>query len=237
MYARVLRVANSSYFGQSRAIGKLERAIVVLGLDAVRGIAAAACLDRSVTRTRDLSLIDPRALLLHSLATAIAAASLAGLSDSSLVPDAFVAGLLHNLGIILQIQLDRPGITAMISERRREPTRDMRALENEQAVVGHEQCVAAIFEAWQLPQSLIAATQHHHDPTAAAARDQRLAALVNLGANLGLASGHTFSLEPAAVIRNAPAMALLGFDDGDLDSIAFDLPQRVVELNRALQCA
>jgi HD-like signal output (HDOD) protein len=235
LYTRVLRVANSPYFGQSRAIGKLDRAIVVLGLDAVRGIAAAACLDRSVPRTREFSLIDTAALVQHSLATATAAASLARLRDAALAPEAFIAGLLHNLGIIIQIHLDRPGITAMIGERSRDPTRDMRTLENEWAVVGHEQCIAAIFEAWQLPEPLIAATRHHHDPMAAEEPHRRLAALVNLGANLGLAGGHTFALEPAAVTRNAAAMQSLGLDDEDLDGIAFDLPQRVVELNRALQ--
>lgn len=234
LYARVLRVANSPYFGQTRAIGQLDRAIVVLGLDAVRGIAAAACLDRSVPRTREFSLIDTAALVKHSLATATAAASLARLHDATLAPEAFIAGLLHNLGIIVQIHLDRPGITAMIGERSRDPTRDMRILEDERAIVGHEQCIAAIFEAWQLPESLIAATRHHHDPMAAAEPHRRLAALVNLGATMGLAGGHTFTLEPAAVGRNAAAMQSLGLEDEDLDRIAIDLPQRVMELNRAL---
>ena len=43
---RVLRVANSAFYGQSRSITRIERALQLLGLDAVRGIAAAACLDR-----------------------------------------------------------------------------------------------------------------------------------------------------------------------------------------------
>jgi len=40
LYARVLRIANSAYYGQARSITTLSRAVVVLGLDAVRGIAA-----------------------------------------------------------------------------------------------------------------------------------------------------------------------------------------------------
>jgi HD-like signal output (HDOD) protein len=235
LYARVLRVANSPYFGQSRAIGKLERAIVVLGLDAVRGIAAAACLDRSVPQTRELSLINTAALVQHSLATATAAESLARVHDPGLAPEAFIAGLLHNLGIIVQVHLDRSGIAAMIRERTLDPTRDMRLMEDERSIVGHEECIAVIFSAWQLPESLIAAARHHHDPMAAVEPHRRLAALVNLGANLGLAGGHTFTLEPVAVPRNAAAMQCLGLNDHDLDSVAIDLPKRVIELRRALE--
>ena len=235
LYARVLRVANSAYFGQSRAISTLERAIVVLGLDAVRGIAAAACLGRSLPRPHGASLIDTNALLRHSLATAAAAESLARLRDPDSAPEAFIAGLLHNLGILVQVHLDRPGIIAMINERAAHPTRDMRSLEKERSIIGHEECMAVIFEEWIFPDCLIAATRHHHEPLSAPAPHRRLAALVNLGANLGLAGGHTFDLEPAAGTRNAAAMQMLGIGDDQLEDIAFKLPPRVGALSQALQ--
>jgi len=234
LYARVLRVANSSYYGQSRSITTIDRALVLLGLDAVRGIAAAACLDRTVPRGGKYALIDMKALVQHSLATAAAAEAIARIKHSALAPEAFIAGLLHNLGIIVQVHLDSPGIEAMIRERRSDATRDMRTLESERSIVGHEECVAVVFESWQLPESLVAATRHHHDPMAADEPHRELAALVNLGANLGLAGGSTFTLEPAPVVRNAGAMAWLGLDDEALDGVAVALPSRVLELRRAL---
>ena len=48
--ARVLRVANSAYDRQSRSVTGIDRALSVLGLVAVHGIAAAACIDRSMVR-------------------------------------------------------------------------------------------------------------------------------------------------------------------------------------------
>jgi HD-like signal output (HDOD) protein len=234
LYARVLRVANSSYYGQSRSINTIDRALVLLGLDAVRGIAAAACLDRTVPRGGKYALIDMKALVQHSLATAAAAEALARIQHPALAPEAFIAGLLHNLGIIVQVHLDSPGIEAMIRERRQDATRDMRMLESERSIVGHEECVAVVFESWQLPESLVAAARHHHDPMAADESYRELAALVNLGANLGLAGGSTFTLEPAAVVRNVSAMAWLGLDDEALDGVAVALPARVLELRRAL---
>src|SRR5262245_2000821 len=56
--ARVLKVANSAYYGHSRDISTLDRALTILGIDAVRGITAAACLDRSISRRSHVGGID-----------------------------------------------------------------------------------------------------------------------------------------------------------------------------------
>src|ERR1700692_2204159 len=58
LYARVLRVANSPYYGQSRSITTIDRALVILGTDAVRGIAAAACLDPRLRRRGEGCCVD-----------------------------------------------------------------------------------------------------------------------------------------------------------------------------------
>jgi HD-like signal output (HDOD) protein len=234
LYARVLRVANSPYYGQSRSITTIDRALVVLGVDAVRGIAAAACLDRSLPRRGQDSIVDMKSVIQHSIATAASAESLARIRRPALAAEAFIAGLLHNLGIVVQLQLDAPGIQAMIKLREAGDARDMRALESDCVAIGHEECIGVIFEAWQLPESLIAAARDHHDPMAAAPPYRELAALINLGANLGLAGGSTFGLEPAQVARNAPAMAWLELDDKQLDGVAVDMPARVAALRSAL---
>jgi HD-like signal output (HDOD) protein len=237
LYARVLKIANSPYYGQSRRIMTLDRAVVVLGLDAVRGIAAAACLDRTFPRGKQTPLVDLNAVVQHSLATAAAAESLAKLGRPALAPDAFIAGLLHNLGIIVQMALDAPGIEAMIRLRAGDDRREMRALELERSQIGHEECISVIFEEWQLPEALIAAVHNHHDPIAVAPAHRDLAALINLGASMGLAAGSTFNLEPAPGSRNSDAMTWLGVDDGQLDAIAVGLPDKVRHLAHALLTA
>jgi HD-like signal output (HDOD) protein len=234
LYARVLRVANSPYYGQSRSITTIDRALVVLGVDAVRGIAAAACLDRSLPRRGENSVVDMNSLIQHSIATASSAESLARIRRPALAAEAFIAGLLHNLGIVVQLHLDAPGVLAMIKLREAGDVRDIRAVESDCVTIGHEECVGVIFEAWQLPESLIAAARDHHDPMGAAPPYRELAALINLGANLGLAGGSTFGLEPSRVARNAPAMAWLELDDDQLDGVAVDMPARVAALRSAL---
>jgi HD-like signal output (HDOD) protein len=175
------------------------------------------------------------ALLRHSLATAVAAEALARFEHESIASEAFIAGVLHNLGVAIQVCIDRSGVTAMLEERRRNPARDIRAVESQFATVRHEDCVAAILDAWQLPEALVAATGYHHDPSAAPPAHRVLALLVSLGASLALASGHTFSLEPAAPAEPSPeALGVLGLTARELEQVTTELPEKVESLARAL---
>jgi HD-like signal output (HDOD) protein len=234
LVARVLRVANSPYYGQPKAIATVDRALAVLGVSAVRGIAAAACLDRALNRGASQSLLDMRPVLRHSLATAAAAECLARIRRPALAAEAFIAGLLHNLGILVQVSLDRPGVDAMIGARRADDRRDMRMLETERSAVGHEECAAVLFESWQMPGTLIAVAQHHHDPMGACEKHVPLAALINLGSQLALETGSTFDLEPRPMARNTRAMSALELNENHLDGVASELPGHLAELRSAL---
>jgi HD-like signal output (HDOD) protein len=234
IYVRILRVANSSYYCQTRLITTIERAVVLLGLDAVRGIAAAVCLDRTLVRAKGSSPVDMKILVRHSLATAAAAESVAKSQRRALTGDAFIAGLLHNLGIVVQLQLDPSGIRRMLEARAKDPLVDIRTLEAEHAIMGHEACAAKLFDAWQLPEAIVAAAQHHHEPLAAAPEFRDIASLVALGANMALGCGNTFSLEPTAGGPDVAAMAQLGLSAEHLAAIRNELPARLVALRTAV---
>jgi HD-like signal output (HDOD) protein len=234
MVARVLRVANSPYYGQSRGIRTLQRALQLLGLDAVRGIAAATCLDRGVTRESAGALIEPRSLTLHSLATAAAAEALARITHPELAPEAFIASLLHNLGIPVQAQLDEAGVRAMLAARSAHDGRELAVLERDYVRIGHAECMAVVYESWKLPESLVASTRFHHTPLAAPAIHQGLAALVNVGGSLALEAGYTYSLEPTAVPVAAEVLQWLALEPGQLLEVRHALPRRVMALIDAL---
>jgi len=234
LYARVLRVANSPYYGQARNVATIERAFILLGVDAVRGIVAAACLDRTAMRGSVGVPIDMSALVRHSVTTAIAAQSLARVRCPKLESAAFIAGLLHNLGIAIQIHLDKPGVRAMLENRSLDPARDVRLLEAQCVKVGHEESIAVVFEAWKLPDALVAAVRHHHDPAAAPQEHRQLSALVNLGATLGLACGNSYALEPVPIEANGFAKQLLSVESHDLDRLSHGLAERAAALAGAL---
>jgi len=152
---RVLKVANSAFYG-SRSISSIDRALTVLGAVAVAGIAMAARFDGSIAA----GCADPgrfRDLRRHSLMTAVAAKRLA--ARAAVTPwdgeSAFLLGLLHDLGWLVQLQIER--------ERRLRPHEAGAPASSGRTE--HALLSAALFAHWQLPAQFIdAARFHHHLP-------------------------------------------------------------------------
>jgi HD-like signal output (HDOD) protein len=230
---RVLRIANSPYYGHRRSVSTIKQAVYLLGLDAVRGVATAACIDRSIPRSKGMP-VDFSSILRHSIATAVAAESLAAEISKELATEAFVAGVLHNLGVAVQASIDARGVKAMIAARREHPTGDLRALEAEHALVCHERCAEVVFEEWQLPQRLVQATAHHHRPQEAPPEHRDLAAIVGVGANLALACGYTSPLEPEPVQLDADLIQDLGLTAVDSGDWVASLSPKIEQLVQAL---
>jgi HD-like signal output (HDOD) protein len=231
--ARVLQVANSPYYGQAGSVASIKRALLLLGISAVRGIAAAACIRQFIPQ-RGVALPDLPAFMMHSLATAVACDRLANISASARAPEAFIAGLIHNLGTVIQAALDPTGTTALIAARSASPAQDLQTVELQHCQVGHESCAAVLFDAWSLPQSLTVSAQHHHNPEAAPDPHRVLAGLVWAGTHLALCCQFTYSLEPVAPARDDPRLLALGFHPQQIDVVSAELVQRVELLSRSL---
>ncbi len=176
--ARVMRLANSPYYGAPRRVSSTRHAIVMLGFDTVRGLAvSAAC-----------SLLDGRAELgpdgfwRHAVTTATAASVIArrvGVSTS----DAFSAGLLHDLGAVLLHRRD----AARFAEAMASPTMsDQVAAELTAFGATHADEGAAALDAWGFPEPFIEAVAFHQhgveEPRHALGRVLRVAEAVALEA-------------------------------------------------------
>lgn len=232
--ARVLHVANSPYYGQAKTVANIPRALLLLGVNALRGIAAAACVDQVMPR-RIECLPDIPAILRHSLATAIAGEMLATMTHPLLARDAFLAGLLHNLGIGLQASLDPTGTMAVIAARHTQPGQPIRSLEAQYSQFPHEECAAVLFEAWALPDCFIESARHHHLPTGAHPPHHILASLVWASASLALNCENTFSLEPVAPETDYAWLGEMGLYERHIAAVKEELPQRLALLSGAFR--
>jgi HD-like signal output (HDOD) protein len=227
--ARVLKVANSAYYGFSRNIATLDRALIVLGLDAVRGITAAACLDRSIARRSQFGAIDPRALVHHCVASAFAAEQLARLSGRGNAAEAFMAALLHDFGVPVQERLDPEGVAALIRTLREQPEADVTALEKSLVKIPHTRCAQVIFDGWQLPPSISLAALHHDDPHTAPGPAKELTTLVHLGIQLAIEAGFTYPAEPRQFrVARGPLLRALQIPEESLQPIVERLSERVL---------
>jgi HD-like signal output (HDOD) protein len=158
--ARVLKVANSAFFGGSRAIDSIRRALEVLGTAAVTGIAMAASLDGTVSQlgTAHMGFFDQ--LRQHSLITAVAARQLALRRPAETwTPDAaFMLGLVHDLGWLVQLQLKSDSQVPTVGA----PTALDGLVPPPPQEAGHALLGAALFSHWGLPAEFASTVLIHH---------------------------------------------------------------------------
>ena len=97
--ATVLRIVNSPFYGAGREVSSVTQAVVAIGMRQVTALA----LSSSVYRMTDTweSSLDRVRFWRHSLEVAIASRMVAATAGYRHIEEAFVAGLLHDLGLLI----------------------------------------------------------------------------------------------------------------------------------------
>jgi putative nucleotidyltransferase with HDIG domain len=166
--SRILKVVNSSFYGMPRQIGSMNRAISLLGLNAVKNIAVAASLGKIFRGSSAIPNFDAKALWSHSLNTAVACCMVARESGSKCSDEAFLAGLLHDIGLMVELQHDQSTfksiMSGMVTDDGGAPTSSLIKAEESSLGVNHQDLGAVLCEQWKFPRSLVSATANHHDP-------------------------------------------------------------------------
>lgn len=176
--ARLLKLANSSFYGQRGNIAKVQNAVVVLGSKTVRSLALTVWTQtlRSEGRSREeLALLAP--LLAHGLAAGIVARLLTERINRNQGEDAFMAGLLHDIGrVALVAQLGASYKTSILDPALQER---ISLHDKEAAVLGfdHRGLGAALMTSWTLPPFLADAVLLHHDIVTTPEKSPLLAAV------------------------------------------------------------
>lgn len=159
--ARVLRVANSPFYGLQMRVSTIHDAIVVLGFSAVRSLVLAAAIVTSLPAGRCPGFSQDR-FWRHVLGTAVAAQALAKPLKRPAEP-LFIAGLLHDIGRLVMVALYPEHYTAVIDQAREQ---DCCLRDVEQAVFGYDHAAvgAALAGRWNFPADIVDALAWHHAP-------------------------------------------------------------------------
>ena len=194
--ARVMKVANSAYYGLSGRVPSATFAITVLGFDTVRAIAAAT----AAGITGDSGTL-PDGFWIHAASVAVSC-SLVAPRVAVRGPEAFSLGLLHDLGHAL---LHR-GLGPLPAEAPPETEDAARLIyEQERWGIDHATAVSRVLAAWWFPEEFTRAlAMHHMGPAAAHANLERVMiggeALARAAAGIDLTS-----LEPSLALVDLDA--------------------------------
>jgi putative nucleotidyltransferase with HDIG domain len=166
--ARLLKLVNSSFYGFPQRIATVTDAILLIGFDAIRSLLLTTSVfdlfpARTVRARRDQELLWD-----HSLGCAVGAKVIAGTVRHEKIEELFVAGLLHDIGKIVEMTL-RPGDFAQITARVAERRLLISVAEMEVLGCTHADIGRLLAERWNLPVKLVSIIAWHHTPMAACA--------------------------------------------------------------------
>ncbi len=160
--ARILKLANSAYYGYSREISTVNMAIVVLGFNTVKDMGLSLSVFDVFKTGKYNSLFDLTRFWEHSIACGIASRMLARTYRSRYSGEAFVAGLLHDIGKVILNQYFQEDFIKIIETQRNGITLE----EAESGIIGtnHTEIGSWLAEKWNLPAIISDTLLYHHEP-------------------------------------------------------------------------
>jgi HD-like signal output (HDOD) protein len=161
--ARILKVANSSFYAFPRQIGTVQLALVVMGFDAVKELALGLSAQSAFRAESAHPRFQIDRFWQHSLAVASACRMLAFRFGGIPEGEAFVAGLLHDIGKLVLNQY-LPKEFAEIQEALSNPEAIPESVEMALVGVTHGEVGSWLGERWNLPTPLCQAMRWHGEP-------------------------------------------------------------------------
>ena len=228
---RLLRVANSPFYGFPSAIDTVTKAVSVIGTSQIRNLA----LSMSVARTfagLPNNLVSMDNFWHHSLYCALVARILAKQARKCDPEAVFTAGLLHDIGeLIIFNRLPEPAKESLLLVL--DQVDDLPVYLAERQIIGfdHAQVGGELARQWNLPPLLEECIAYHHS-VAEAQRYPRETALVHL-ANILAQMAELDTLEPGDVSPIDPlAWEITGLDETVIELVVREAQEEIVEAEK-----
>jgi putative nucleotidyltransferase with HDIG domain len=157
---RLLRIANSPFYGQDRKIEDIKQALLLIGFETLKSLVIATAL-------RDLHRkfgVIEQSLWEHSLGVGLCSSMLAKITQLAKPEEALVCGLIHDVGKTI-MNNSMPEIYPQLYGKLYESNSTIKDLENEKLGFDHTTIGSIISKKWKLPEKLqIVITYHHTYP-------------------------------------------------------------------------
>lgn len=161
---RIMRTVNSSYYSLQNKVADLKLAITLLGFKEIRNLSMTAYVAQLFKRETGYGSYSRPGLWNHMVGSGLVARLVAETSGKAPPREAYLAGLLHDLGLILIDQyLHKPFCQLLDTLGDQTP---LCAAEREVLGFDHAALGQYVATRWNLPEHLVAAIAYHHDPEA-----------------------------------------------------------------------
>ena len=227
---RVLRCVNSASFGLRNEVADINQAVAYLGFRQIRDLAFTATISNLFRKNNPIHTYERSALWTHLVAVAICSRMIAVRTRTLGFEEAFLAGLLHDFGIILFDQHAPKEFRHVMG--RLNTTRTLPEFERKVMGWDHTQLGALIADKWTLPAGPLEAIRHHHEPEKCDGPHREIVHCVSI-ANLICSLRGTTSVGMNLVRLSHTSLDVLRLRKEDLKVFAEDLGPEL-EANRLL---
>lgn len=231
---KVLKVVNSAFYGLPGQVASVDRAIILLGLSAVKNIAIAASIARLFKGKRISEQFSASDLWRHSVAVAVAAHDIAAVSPNPAMPDEiFVAGMIHDIGMMVERQAFPDEFAEVINLC---ASSGDSFLECERQIIGadHQAFGVGLTTKWKFPRHLRAAVGFHHNPDTLRVELRNMATLIHVADVVCCQEQIGFYLTAQGGEITEQMYESLGITPEQLDEIRATLEEKIAEAETAL---
>ena len=159
--SRVLRCVNSSQYATRGKITNLQQAIAYLGMQQIRNLAITASVNKMFASTEKIGPYYRAGLWRHMVAVGVCSRMIAMRLKLKDFEDVFLAGLLHDIGIVLEDQHVHEQFCDILGSL--EEGKTLVAIEQAHLGFDHAALGSRVAKGWLFPDGVIAAIQHHHN--------------------------------------------------------------------------
>ena len=161
LVARLLTLVNSSYFGLTRKVDSISRAVALLGMKNLHNIAVTDAIQGMLRSSSGSTKFSPQRLWLHSAASGICCKMIAERIFSINGDDDYLCGILHDIGLIVEMVADQETFLLMIEQLEPDgPT--ITELEQSLFHTDHGAIGYILAREWRIPDTIAEAIRDHH---------------------------------------------------------------------------
>lgn len=236
LVAKILKSANSSYFGFSSRIHSIERAVPLLGTTVVTSLALSFSLAESATVSGPMYK-HFRDYWLQSIVQAAAAELVKQHAEPGLEFEFFLTGLLLDVGRLAMLktipQQYEPVLVAAETQQR-----ELHDVESELLGINHVSAGVKLMDNWRLPSALIESTRFHHAPLEELREFTSLPCygLIKVCAVSGAVGDYFCGADKASAFERLTKLTreFYGFSTADLDGFLNSAKSRIDEAGELL---
>lgn len=217
--SKMLRLANSAFYGTPRAVSSVSSAVVILGFNAIKSLVLSASLVKMFPAVKGESF-DRNRFWMHSIVCAIASRAITRhiLGIKLMDPEsAFCSGILHDIGKLI-FGLFATQQYADVCNWAAQQKVPLREAETQRMGINHAEIGRIVADKWALPLDLEYAIVFHHTPQSAD-KLQDLVAVVHLADCMAHEMHSTSVADEPAPPRWSGAFNILQIDDSEYECL------------------